>query len=116
MAQLHAAIATAREYDPKVLVEAAIDGVEVEVSVLEGIDGAPPDTSLPGQLLVDGGEEFWDFEAKYLDAASGDGDPGADPGRRTSRRSAGWPRPPSTRCPARAWPGWTSSTPPTAGS
>ena len=35
------------------------------------INGAPPDTSLPGQLLVDGGEEFWDFEAKYLDAASG---------------------------------------------
>ncbi len=71
MAQLHAAIALAREYDPKVLVEAAIDGVEVEVSVLQGVDGAPPDTSLPGQLLVEGGEEFWDFEAKYLDAASG---------------------------------------------
>jgi D-alanine-D-alanine ligase len=71
VAQLHEAIATARQYDPKVLVEAAIDGVEVEVSVLEGVDGAPPDTSLPGQLLVDGGEEFWDFEAKYLDAASG---------------------------------------------
>jgi D-alanine-D-alanine ligase len=70
MAQLREAIATARQYDPKVLVEAAIEGVEVEVSVLEGIDGAPPDTSIPGQLLVDGGEEFWDFEAKYLDAAS----------------------------------------------
>src|SRR5215469_15888139 len=70
-AQLHDAIATARRYDPKVLVEAAIDGVEVEVSVLEGIDGAAPDTSVPGQLLVDGGEEFWDFEAKYLDPASG---------------------------------------------
>ena len=70
MAQLREAIATARQYDPKVLVEAAIDGVEVEVSVLEGIDGAPPDTSIPGQLLVEGGEEFWDFEAKYLDAAS----------------------------------------------
>jgi D-alanine-D-alanine ligase len=66
---LHAAIALARQYDPKVLVEAAIDGVEVEVSVLEGIDGAAPDTSLPGQLLLDGGEEFYDFEAKYLDAA-----------------------------------------------
>jgi D-alanine-D-alanine ligase len=39
--------------------------------VLEGVDGAPPDTSIPGQLLVDGGEEFWDFEAKYLDSASG---------------------------------------------
>jgi D-alanine-D-alanine ligase len=71
MGQLHAAIAAARRYDPKVLVEAAIDGVEVEVSVLQGIDGAPPETSLPGQLLVDGGEEFWDFEAKYLDSASG---------------------------------------------
>ena len=71
MAQLGEAIALARQFDPKVLVEAAIDGVEIEVSVLEGIDGAPPDTSLPGQLLVDGGEEFWDFEAKYLDSASG---------------------------------------------
>jgi D-alanine-D-alanine ligase len=70
MAQLRGSIATARQYDPKVLVEAAIDGVEVEVSVLEGIDGAPPDTSIPGQLLVEGGEEFWDFEAKYLDSAS----------------------------------------------
>jgi D-alanine-D-alanine ligase len=71
MAQLYEAIATARRYDPKVLVEAAIDGVEVEVSVLEGVDGGTPDTSVPGQLLVDGGEEFWDFEAKYLDPASG---------------------------------------------
>jgi D-alanine-D-alanine ligase len=71
MGELHEAIALAREYDPKVLVEAAIDGVEIEVSVLEGADGAPPETSLPGQLLVNGGEEFWDFEAKYLDEASG---------------------------------------------
>jgi D-alanine-D-alanine ligase len=69
--ELDRAIALAREYDPKVLVEAAVDGVEVECSVLEGVDGAPPDTSLPGQLLIDGGEEFWDFEAKYLDTASG---------------------------------------------
>jgi D-alanine-D-alanine ligase len=71
LAELHRAIELAREYDPKVLVEAAVDGVEIEVSVLEGAAGAAPDTSIPGQLLVDGGEEFWDFEAKYLDAASG---------------------------------------------
>jgi D-alanine-D-alanine ligase len=71
MAQLHTAIASARQYDPKVLVEAAIEGREIEVSVLQGENGTPPDTSLPGQLLIDGGEEFWDFEAKYLDAASG---------------------------------------------
>jgi D-alanine-D-alanine ligase len=70
-AQLHAAIAAARAYDPKVIVEAAIEGSEIEVSVLEGLDGGSPDTSLPGQLLIDGGEEFWDFEAKYLDPASG---------------------------------------------
>jgi D-alanine-D-alanine ligase len=69
MAGLREAIATARQYDAKVLVEAAIDGVEVEISVLEGVDGAPPDTSLPGQLLIEGGEEFYDFEAKYLDPA-----------------------------------------------
>lgn len=71
LAQLGSSIALARSYDPKVLVEAAVDGHEIEVSVLEGRDGAPPDTSLPGQLVIDGGEEFWDFEAKYLDAASG---------------------------------------------
>jgi D-alanine-D-alanine ligase len=69
--QLHAAIAAARAYDPKVIVEAAIEGREIECSVIEGVDGALPDTSLPGQLLIDGGEEFWDFEAKYLDQASG---------------------------------------------
>jgi D-alanine-D-alanine ligase len=71
LAELHDAIALARQYDPKVLVEAAIEGAEIEVAVLEGVGGAPPDTSMPGQLMVDGGEEFWDFEAKYLDSASG---------------------------------------------
>ncbi len=71
MAGLHEAIEEARRYDPKVIVEAAVEGVEVECSVLEGMDGGPPDTSIPGQLLIEGGEEFWDFEAKYLDQASG---------------------------------------------
>jgi D-alanine--D-alanine ligase len=71
LTQLGAAIDNARQFDPKVIVEAAIEGREIECSVLEGLDGAPPDTSLPGQLMIDGGEEFWDFEAKYLDPASG---------------------------------------------
>jgi D-alanine-D-alanine ligase len=69
-AQLEEAIRLAREFDPKVIVEAAVTGREIECAVLEGLDGAPPDVSLPGQLLVDGGEEFFDFEAKYLDPAS----------------------------------------------
>jgi D-alanine-D-alanine ligase len=71
MTQLDAAIENARQYDPKVIVEAAIEGREIECSVLEGLDGAPPDTSLPGELMIDEGAEFFDFEAKYLDAASG---------------------------------------------
>jgi D-alanine-D-alanine ligase len=69
--QLATAIALAREFDPKVLVEAAIDAREIEVAVLEGIDGAPPDTSLPGERRLEGGEEFYDFEAKYLGQSSG---------------------------------------------
>ena len=65
-AELAQAIALAREYDPKVLVETAITAREIEVAVLQGIDGAPPDTSLPGELRLPGDEEFYDFEAKYL--------------------------------------------------
>ena len=68
--QLASAIGNARKYDPKILVEAAIEGREIECSVLEGVDGGMPDTSAPGQLRIDGGEEFWDFQAKYLDTAS----------------------------------------------
>jgi D-alanine-D-alanine ligase len=71
LAELHESIETARRYDRKVLVEKAITGREVECAVLEGLDGGPPDTSQPGQLMVDGGEEFFDFEAKYLDDANG---------------------------------------------
>ena len=61
------AIEGARRYDAKVIVERAVDGAEIECAVLEGLDGGPPDTSLPGQLIIAGGEEFYDFEAKYLD-------------------------------------------------
>jgi D-alanine-D-alanine ligase len=67
LAGLYEAIENARRYDRKVLVERAVPGREVECAVLEGVDGGPPDTSQPGQLMVDGGEEFFDFEAKYLD-------------------------------------------------
>jgi D-alanine--D-alanine ligase len=66
-AALIEAIEGARHYDSKVIVERAVDGAEIECAVLEGLDGGPPDTSLPGQLVIAGGEEFYDFEAKYLD-------------------------------------------------
>jgi D-alanine--D-alanine ligase len=66
-AALIESIEVARRYDPKVIVERAMEGAEIECAVLEGLDGGPPDTSLPGQLIIEGGEEFYDFEAKYLD-------------------------------------------------
>jgi D-alanine-D-alanine ligase len=69
-ASLEAAIEAAREHDPKVLVEAAVDGIEVECAVLEGEDGGPPEASVPGQVLVDAGSDFYDFEAKYLVAGA----------------------------------------------
>jgi len=73
LAELEAAVDLARSYDPKVLVEAAVGGLEVlevECAVLEGLGGGPPEASVPGQVLVDSGSSFYDFEAKYL--AAGD--------------------------------------------
>jgi len=67
MGQLHESIELARQFDGKILVEAAVDGVEIEVSVLEGEAGGPPDTSLPGQMMIEGEDEFYDFGTKYLD-------------------------------------------------
>jgi D-alanine-D-alanine ligase len=63
---LEAAIEEARKYDRKVLVEAAIEGAEIECAVLEGIDGGPSEASVPGQVVVDPHSAFYDFEAKYL--------------------------------------------------
>jgi D-alanine-D-alanine ligase len=63
---LEAAIEEARRYDKKVLVEAAIDGAEVECAVLEGLDGGSPEASLPGMIVVDPHATWYDFEAKYL--------------------------------------------------
>jgi D-alanine-D-alanine ligase len=67
LASLAEAIETARRYDPKVIVEKMIEGSEIECSVLEGLDGASPDVSMPGQLVIHGVEGFYDFETKYLD-------------------------------------------------
>lgn len=68
--QLDGAIRAAAEHDPKVLVEAAIVGREIECGVLGGRDGATPRASLPGEIVVGAGRDFYDFEAKYLDEAS----------------------------------------------
>ena len=63
--ELERAVEFAREHDPKVLIEAAITGREVECAVLEQLGDEPPKASLPGEILVHGEHEFFDFEAKY---------------------------------------------------
>jgi D-alanine-D-alanine ligase len=65
--ELEAAIEEARQFDRKVLVEALVPGVEVECAVLEGVDGGPPEASVPGQIVVDPQAAWYDFEAKYLE-------------------------------------------------
>ncbi len=67
---LAAAIETAQQHDPKVVIEAAVIGREIECAVLESPDGEEPATSLPGEIEIVGDHEFYDFEAKYLDESA----------------------------------------------
>ncbi|MFF2245785.1 D-alanine--D-alanine ligase family protein [Arthrobacter sp. NPDC058130] len=68
---LDAAIAAAREHDPKLVIEAGITGREIECAVLEGRGTDAPRTSMPGEISVaGGGHEFYDFNAKYVDDAA----------------------------------------------
>lgn len=64
---LDAALDTAFAEDRLVLVEQAIVGRELECGVLPGRDGGPVRVSVAGEIVVTG-REFYDFEAKYLDA------------------------------------------------
>ncbi|WP_166351868.1 D-alanine--D-alanine ligase family protein [Phytoactinopolyspora limicola] len=63
---LDAAIAAAQEHDPRVVVEEAVAGREVECGVLEGVGGAEPEASVLGEIRISDAHEFYDFEAKYL--------------------------------------------------
>jgi len=65
---LAAAVAEAQRHDPKVVVEAALEGREIECAVLEGRGDQPARTALPGEIAFSG-HDFYDFEAKYIDAA-----------------------------------------------
>lgn len=71
--ELPAAIEYARQHDPKVIVEAAIIGRELECGVLEFPDGTMQASTI-GEIRVAGvrGREdaFYDFATKYLDDAA----------------------------------------------
>ena len=70
---LPSAIELARRHDPKVIVEAAVLGRELECGVLEFPDGRL-DASTVGEIRVAGvrgrDDGFYDFETKYLDDAA----------------------------------------------
>ena len=71
--QLDSAIEFARHHDPKVIVEAAVPGREIECAVLEFADGRV-EASTVGEIRVAGvrGREdgFYDFATKYLEDAA----------------------------------------------
>ncbi|MCW2557674.1 MAG: D-alanine--D-alanine ligase [Mycobacterium sp.] len=71
--QLPSAIALARRHDPKLIVEAAVPGRELECGVLEFPDGTV-EASTVGEIRVAGvrGREdgFYDFATKYLEDAA----------------------------------------------
>ena len=67
-AELRTAIALAAEFDRKIVVESAVPQArEIEVAVLGNDE---PEASVPGEIISS--REFYDYEAKYLDAGSKD--------------------------------------------
>jgi len=65
-ASLIEALTIAAKYDRRIVVEEAVDGREIEVAVLGNED---PHASVPGEI-VSSNEEFYDYQAKYVDGAS----------------------------------------------
>ena len=63
--ELQSAAGVAAEYDRKLVVEKAVRGRELEISVLGNDE---PITSTVGEILP--GREFYDYEAKYNDSRS----------------------------------------------
>jgi D-alanine-D-alanine ligase len=68
-AGLDEAIAEARRHDPKILVEAALRGREIECGVLEFEGG--PRASVPAEIPPPEAHAYYDFEAKYIDSTPG---------------------------------------------
>jgi D-alanine-D-alanine ligase len=68
-AQFPDAVATAAAIDRKVIVEAAVPGREIECGVLARPGDGLPDASLPAEIRLRPGTEWYDFDAKYLEDA-----------------------------------------------
>ncbi|WP_164701291.1 D-alanine--D-alanine ligase family protein [Modestobacter sp. KNN46-3] len=68
-AQFPAAVATAAAVDPKVVVEAAVPGREIECGVLAAPGSGPPEASVPAEIRLRPGTDWYDFSVKYVDGA-----------------------------------------------
>ena len=66
-AQFPEAVATAAAVDEKVIVEASVPGREIECGVLARRGGGLPEASLPAEIRLRAGVDWYDFSAKYLD-------------------------------------------------
>ncbi|MBV1949609.1 D-alanine--D-alanine ligase family protein [Streptomyces sp. BV129] len=69
LAGLDEAIAEAQSHDPKIIVEAALSGREIECGVLEFEDG--PRASVPAEIPPPSAHAYYDFDAKYIDSTPG---------------------------------------------
>lgn len=70
--ELGTALATARKWDEKVLVERSVIGREVDIAVLEHPDGRI-EASPPCEIVLhQGNRDFLDYAAKYQDATATD--------------------------------------------
>jgi D-alanine-D-alanine ligase len=67
-AQFPAAVATAAAVDPKVIVEASVRGREIECAVLAARGAGLPEASLPAEIRLRPGVDWYDFAAKYINA------------------------------------------------
>jgi D-alanine-D-alanine ligase len=65
-ADLEAALELAHRHDPKALVESGVQGRELECGVLAGPDGGLAQASLPAEIRIAQGADFYDFDAKYM--------------------------------------------------
>ena len=61
-------------HDWRVLIEQGIDAREIECAVLCAKPGDEPKASWPGEIVLDrredGGDQFYDFDSKYMDSSA----------------------------------------------
>ncbi len=64
---IQSALVEALKYDNKAIIEVGVLGRELECGVLQGHGTSSPRVSVAGEITMKG-REFYDFDAKYLDA------------------------------------------------